>query len=84
LFSFVGTGTTDPRRYEDAAEAFGQLRHLAPASPHTLIQVFRQQLCDESEGSDFLYVHFGGDPLSFGFLICTLTDGGLMAGWKLG
>lgn len=32
---------------------------------------------------DFLYIHFSGDPLAFGFLICTLSGGGLMAGWEL-
>ena len=84
LISFVGTGITDPSRYEDAAGAFNQLRHMAPADEGALIQVFRQQLREESKGDDFLFVHFAGDPLSFGFLICALTGGGLMAGRRLG
>ena len=84
LVSFVGTGITDPGRYEDAAGAFNQLRHLAPADESALIQVFRQQLREESGGDDFLFVHFCGDPLSYGLLICPLTDGALMAGWRLG
>ena len=84
LVSFVGTGITEPDRYENAAAAFDHLRLLAPPNERARIQVFRQQLRPESEGDDFLYVHFAGDPLSFGFLICTLTGGGLMAGWKLG
>jgi hypothetical protein len=83
LVSFVGTGITDPNRYDDAAAAFNQLRLMAPTHEGALIQVFRQQFREESEGSDFLYLHFAGDPLSFGFLICALTGGGLMAGWKL-
>ena len=84
LFTFVGTGITEPNRYEDATGAFNQLRLSAPVDEGALIQVFRQQLREESKGDDFLYVHFAGDPLSFGFLICALTGGGLMAGWKLG
>src|SRR5450759_1268395 len=84
LVTFVGTGITDPNRYEDAAAAFKQLRLMAPAHEGALVQVFRHQLREESQGNDFLYVHFAGDPLSFGFLICALTGGGLMAGWKLG
>lgn len=84
LVSFVGTGITDPSRYEDAAAVFNQLRLMAPAHEGALIQVFRHQLREESEGNDFLYVHFAGDPFSFGLLICALTGGGLMAGWKLG
>jgi hypothetical protein len=84
LVSFVGTGITDPGRYEDAAGAFDQLAHMAPADESALIQVFRQQLRDESGGDDFLFVHFSGDPLSYGLLICALTDGSLMAGWRLG
>ena len=84
LVSFVGTGITEPNRYEDAAGAFNQVRLMAPVDKGALIQVFRQQLREESKGDDFLYVHFAGDPLSFGFLICALTGGGLMAGWKLG
>jgi hypothetical protein len=82
LASFVGTGITNPNRYEDAAAAFDQLRLVAPAHEGALIQVFTHQLHEESKGSDFLYLHFAGDPLSFGFLICALTGGGLMAGWK--
>jgi hypothetical protein len=84
LISFVGMGITDPNRYEDVATAFNQLRLMAPAQEGALIQVFTHKLREESKGSDFLYLHFGGDPLSFGFLICVLTGGGLMAGWKLG
>jgi len=84
LVTFVGTGITHPNRYEDAAAAFNQLRLMAPAHEGALVQVFRHQLREESQGNDFLYVHFAGDPLSFGFLICALTGGGLMAGWKLG
>ena len=83
LVSFVGTGITDPSRYEDAAQAFNQLRLLAPAHEGALIQVFTQKLREESTGSDFLYLHFAGDPLTFGFLICVISGGGLMAGWKL-
>jgi hypothetical protein len=83
LVSFVGSGITDPNRYENAAAAFNQLRLMAPTHEGALIQVFTQQLREESTGSDFLYLHFAGDPLSFGFLICALTGGGLMAGWKL-
>jgi hypothetical protein len=84
LVSFVGTGITEPNRYEDAAGAFNQLWLMAPVDEGALIQVFRQHLREESKGDDFLYVHFAGDPLSFGFLMCALTGGGLMAGWKLG
>ena len=84
LVSFIGMGITEPNRYEDAAAAFNQLRLMAPVDEGALIQVFRQKLREESEGDDFLYVHFAGDPLSFGFLICALTGGGLMAGWKRG
>src|SRR5450759_741516 len=84
LVTFVGTGITDPNRYEDAAAAFNQLRLMAPTHEGALVQVFTHQLREESQGNDFLYVHFAGDPLSFGFLICALTGGGLMAGWKLG
>jgi hypothetical protein len=83
LASFIGTGITDPNRYENAAAAFNQLQLMAPTHEGALIQVFTQQLREESTGSDFLYLHFAGDPLSFGFLICALTGGGLMAGWKL-
>jgi hypothetical protein len=84
LVSFVGTGISDPSRYDDAAGAFNQLRHVAPADESALIQVFRHQLREESKGDDFLFVHFSGDPLSYGLLICPLTGGGLMAGWRLG
>ena len=83
LVTFVGTGITDPNRYEDAAAAFNQLRLMAPTHEGARVQVFTQQLRQESQGNDFLYVHFAGDPLSSGFLICALTGGGLMAGWKL-
>jgi hypothetical protein len=83
LVSFVGSGITEPNRYENAAAAFNQLRLMAPTHDGALIQVFTHKLHEESEGSDFLYLHFVGDPLSFGFLICALTGGGLMAGWKL-
>jgi len=83
LVTFVGTGITDPNRYEDAAAAFNQLRLMAPPHEGALVQVFRHQLREESEGDDFLYLHFAGDPLSFGLLICALTGGGLMAGWRL-
>ena len=83
LVSFVGAGITDPNRYENAAAAFNQLRLMAPTQEGALIQVFTHKLREESEGSDFLYLHFAGDPLSFGFLICALTGGGLMAGWNL-
>jgi hypothetical protein len=84
LVSFIGTGITDPNRYENAAAAFNQLQLMAPAHEGALIQVFTHKLREESVGSDFLYLHFAGDPLSFGFLICALTGCGLMAGWKLG
>jgi len=83
LVSFIGTGITDPNRYENASAAFNQLRLMAPTHEGALIQVFTQQLREESTANDFLYLHFAGDPLSFGFLICALTGGGLMAGWKL-
>jgi hypothetical protein len=84
LVSLVGTGITDPSRYADAAEAIDQLRAMAPPEEGVLMQLFRQQLREESAGHDFLFVHFAGDPLSFGFLICALSTGGFMAGWKLG
>ncbi|HEY5249390.1 MAG TPA: hypothetical protein VIJ15_13180 [Dermatophilaceae bacterium] len=45
--------------------------------------MFRQKLRDESAGNDFLYVHFAGDLLSFRCLICVLTGGGFVAGWRL-
>ena len=84
LVSFVGTGITNPSRYADAAAAIDELRAMAPADEGALMQVFRQQLREQSQGHDFLFVHFAGDPLSLGFLICALSTGGFMAGWKLG
>lgn len=84
LVSFVGTGITEPVRYEDAAAAFNQLRLMAPVPEGALVQVFRQRLREESKAEDFLYVHFAGDPISFGCLMCALSGGGLMAGWKFG
>lgn len=83
LLSFVGSGITDASRYEDAAAAFNQFRLMAPADEGVLIQVFTLKLRQESRGSDFLYLHFTGDPVAFGFLMCALTGGGLMAGWQL-
>jgi hypothetical protein len=83
MVSFIGAGITDSNRYENAAAAFNQLRLMAPIQEGALIQVFTHKLHEESQGSDFLYLHFAGDPLPFGFLICALTGGGLMAGWKL-
>jgi hypothetical protein len=83
LVTFVGTGITDPNRYQDAAAAFNQLRLMAPPHEGALVQVFRHRLREESGADDFLYLHFAGDPLSFGFLICALTGGGLMAGRRL-
>lgn len=83
LLSFVGTGITDANRYEDAAAAFNQFRLMAPADEGVLIQVFTLKLREESQGSDFLYLHFTGDPIAFGFLMCALTGGGLMGGWQL-
>ena len=83
LVTFVGIGITDTNRYEDAASAFNELRRMAPAHNGALIQVFTQKHREESKGSDFLYLHFTGDRLAFGFLICALTSGGLMAGWQL-
>lgn len=83
LLSFAGTGITAPHRYDDAAGAFSQFRQMAPAGEGALIQVFRQKLRDESVDNDFLYVHFAGDPLCFGCLVCVLTGGGFMAGWRL-
>ena len=80
LVSFVGTGITEPSRYEDAAAAFNQLRLMAPVQEGALIQVFRQQLREESNSEDFLYVHFAGDPIYVGCLMCALSGGGLMAG----
>jgi hypothetical protein len=84
LISFVGMGITGLNRCQDVAAAFNHLRLMAPAHEGALIQVFTHKLREESKGSDFLYLHFAGDPLSFGFLICALTGGGFMAGWKLG
>jgi hypothetical protein len=83
LLSFVGAGITDANRYEDAAAAFNQFRLMAPANEDVLIQVLTLKLREESQGSDFLYLHFTGDPIPFGFLICALTGGGLMGGWQL-
>ena len=51
LVSFVGTGITDPNRYEDAAAAFKQLRLMAPAHEGALVQVFRHQLREESRAT---------------------------------
>ena len=82
LLRFVGMGIHDVRRYEDAAAAFDQLWVMAPARAGALIQVFTQNLRQECTGCDFLYLHFAGDPLTFGFLVCALTSGGLMAGWQ--
>lgn len=82
LVAFVGSGITDANRYEDASAAFDQLLLRAPTYEGALIQVFTHELRDESRGSDFLYLHYAGDPLTVGFLICALTGGGLMAGWK--
>ena len=83
LVSFVGSGITEPNRYEDAVAANNQFRLKAPTHDGALTQVFTHKPHEESEGSDFLYLHFVGDPLCFGFLICALTGGALMAGWKL-
>ena len=83
LVTFVGMGITDASRYEDAAAAFKELRRMAPARNGSLIEVFTQSHREESNGSDFLYLHFAGDRLSFGLQICVLTSGGLMAGWQL-
>jgi hypothetical protein len=83
LLSFVGTGITDANRYVDAAAAFSQFHLTAPAHDGVLIQVFTLKLREESQGGDFLYLHFTGDPIAVGFLICALTGGGLMAGWQV-
>ena len=48
LVSFVGTGITEPNRYEDAAGAFNQLWLMAPVDEGALIQVFRQHLREEA------------------------------------
>ena len=61
---------------------FDRLWVMAPARAGALIQVFTHQLRRECTGCDFLYLHFAGDPLTFGFLVCALTSGGLMAGWQ--
>lgn len=79
LTGFLGLGITKPRRYQDAAELFARVQLLAPGH-RGLIQVFRQKLCEESKGNDSLYVHFAGQPLAHGLLICALSGGGLMAG----
>lgn len=84
LVVFVGLGITDASRYEDAAEAFRELRRMAPVHNGALIEVFTLSHRDESKGSDFLYLHFAGDRLGFGLQICALTSGGVMAGWQLG
>lgn len=83
LVSFVGMGITDANRYEDAATTFSEFRRMAPTHNGALIQVFRLKHREGSRGSDFLYLHFAGDRLSFGFLICSLMSGGFMAGWQL-
>src|SRR5450631_1158339 len=83
LVTFVGMGITDANRYEDAAAALQELRRMAPAHNGALIEVFTQKHREESMGSDFLYLHFAGDRLAFGLQICSLTSGGLMAGWQL-
>jgi hypothetical protein len=62
LVSFIGTGITDPNRYENASAAFNQLRLMAPTHEGALIQVFTHKLREEPRGSDFLYLHFAGDP----------------------
>jgi hypothetical protein len=51
LVSFIGTGITDPNRYENAAAAFNQLQLMAPTHEGALIQVFTQQLREESTTS---------------------------------
>src|ERR1017187_10394644 len=61
LVSFVGSGITEPNRYEDTAAAFNQLRLKAPTHDGALTQVFTHKPHEESEGSDFLYLHFVGD-----------------------
>jgi hypothetical protein len=84
LVTFIGMGITDANQYEDAAATFNELRRMSPADNTTLIQVFTQKHREESKGSDFLYLHFAGDRLAFGFLVCALINGGFMAGWQLG
>ncbi len=51
FFSFIGTGITDPSRYEDAAAAFNRLRPRAPVQEGALIQVFKHQLREESRAT---------------------------------
>jgi hypothetical protein len=65
LVSFVGTGITDPNRYENATAAYNHLRFMAPTHEGALIQVFNNKLHEESEGGDFLYLHFADDPHVF-------------------
>jgi hypothetical protein len=83
LVIFVGLGITDAIRYEDGAAALQEFRRMAPAHSGVLIEVFTQRHREESKGSDFLYFHFAGDRLTFGFQICVLTGGSVMAGWQL-
>jgi len=83
LITFIGMGITDPSRYQDAAAAFNELQRMAPAEHGAVIQVFTQNHREDSKGIDFLYLHFAGDRLAFGFLICALLSGGFMAGWQL-
>lgn len=83
LLIFIGLGITDSSRYEDATAAFNELRRMAPTQKSEVIQVFTRKHREASRCSDFLYLHFAGDPLTFGLLICALTNGGLMAGWQL-
>lgn len=83
LVTFIGMGITDAHLYEDAAATFSELRRMAPAHNGALIQVFTQKHREESNGNDFLYLHFAGDRLAFGFLMCALISGGFMAGWQL-
>ena len=83
LVTFVGMGITEAIRYEDAAAALQEFRRMAPVQNCALIEVFTESQRQESKGSDFLYLHFAGDRLSFGLQICALTGGGVMAGWQL-
>src|SRR5665647_2327596 len=39
LVSFIGTGITDPNRYENAAAAFNQLQLMAPAHEGALLSL---------------------------------------------
>jgi hypothetical protein len=73
LVTFVGMGITGALRYEDGAAALRELRRMAPAQHEALIEVFTQRHREESKGSDFLYLHFAGDRLTFGLQICVLT-----------